>query len=703
MSKQLKQPPVAAQRAHAVTCHGHRREDPWAWLRDDNWREAMQDPSLLAPDIRDYLQAENAWTEHAMQPVSELQKTLFAELRGRIREDDSSVPMRDGEFFYFQRFRSGGQHPLICRRHGEQGEEQILLDGEAEAGGSDHFHLGGVEHSPDHRYLAWAADTSGAESWVIHIRDLDTGEDLSERIHGARGDFEWAADSRTLLYTVLDEAHRSRWVYRHTLGDDPGQATLVYEECDPGFFVGVGKTESGRYLLIEAHDHTTSETHVIDAHRPDSAPCLLLARQRDVEYEVADHDDHWIVHTNLDGAEDFRIIRTPMAADGGLGEPAQWQDLVAHEPGRLVLNALVYRDWLVRLELVDAAVRIVVHAFATGAEHVVAFDEPCHDLGVIPGYEYATDTLRFTYSSFSTPHRVYDYNMRTRERTLRKEQEIPSGHEPGDYISQRLMATAPDGERVPVSLFYHRDTRPGPDTPLLLSGYGAYGMSTLPGFSPYRLSLVQRGFVVAIAHVRGGQERGYRWYREGKLERKPNTFSDYIACAEHLIAAGYTGTGRITTLGGSAGGLLVGAVLNRRPELFHAAVADVPFVDVLNTMLDPSLPLTPPEWPEWGNPIEDEQAYYTILGYSPYDNVSARDYPHILVTAGVSDPRVTYWEPAKWVARLRTLKTDRNHLLLRTNMSAGHGGPGGRFAHLEEVAFRYAFLLMVYGVGEGER
>lgn len=685
-------PPVARQEKYEVVQHGCRREDPYAWLRDERWREAMLDPSLLDSDIRAYLEAENAWTDQVLAPVADLRKQLVAELRGRMREDDSSVPMPDGLWAYYQRYREGGQHPLLCRRPVRGGEEQVLIDGDAEAEGHESFHLGAAAHSPDHRYVAWAVDTAGAESWVIRVRDLDTGEDLPDALHEARGDFEWAADSRTLFFTRHDEAHRPRWVCRHCLGEDPAKAALVYEETDPGFFVGIDATPSRRYLVIESHDHTTSEARLIDATRPDSGPVLVMPRQRDVEYDIVDHGDGWLLCTNAGGAEDYRIVRAP----GVPTDPGQWQEVVSHRPGRLIQGMLVFRDWLVWLEMVDAEQQLQVMALDSGDTHTLDFDDSCHELGVIPGFEYATDTLRLTRSSFTTPNHVYDYDMRTRERVLRKAREIPSGHDPADYVARRVFAEAPDGERVPISLFYHRHTQPGPQTPLLLGGYGAYGISDLPGFSPHRLTLVDRGFVFAIAHVRGGQERGFRWYREGKLQHKPNTFSDFIACAEHLVTAGYTGYGHICALGGSAGGMLVGAVINQQPGLFHAAVADVPFVDVLNTMLDPTLPLTPPEWPEWGNPIEDPQAWHTIASYSPYDNVRAQDYPHLLVTAGVSDPRVTYWEPAKWVARLRACKTDSNCLLLRTDMRAGHGGPGGRFDFLEEVALRYAFILMVY-------
>lgn len=686
-------PPRAECRPTVTEWHGHQRRDDYAWLRADNWREAMQDPTALPEDVRGYLDAENAYTDAVMAESADFRSELYRELRARIREDDSTVPAPDGDWLYYTRFREGGQHPILCRRPRNGGDEAVLLDGDAEAAGRDYFRLGSAEHSPDHRYLAYSVDGTGAEVFQIRVRDLKTGEDLPDRLDSSSGDVAWAADSRTLFFTVLNPEHRPKWVHRHRLGEPPAAAAIVYDEPDAGFFVGVEKTESGRYVLINCHDHTTSEVHAIRADRPDASPVVFLPRERDVEYEVSDHGDRWIILTNRDGAEDFRIVTAPLEEYG----PENWRELVAHRPGCLIQGMLVFERWLVRQELENAVPRLVVRDMTGGEEHAIAFDEACYSIGIVGGYEYATDTLRFGYSSYTTPARIFDYDMRTRERTLRKAHEVPSGHRPEDYVAHRLDAVADDGETVPITLFHHRDVTPGPDTPLLLYGYGAYGISDLPGFSANRLSLVARGFVYATAHVRGGMERGYRWYRDGKLGAKQNTFSDTIACAEALIARGYTGVGRITLHGGSAGGMLVGAVLNQRPDLFGAAVADVPFVDVLNTMLDASLPLTPPEWPEWGNPVESADDYRTILSYSPYDNVAALDYPPLLVTAGVSDPRVTYWEPAKWVARLRATRANDAPLLLRTNMSAGHGGASGRFDYLEEVAFRYAFILGTFG------
>ncbi len=685
-------PPVAAKRPTTTTHHGSHLSDDYAWIRDANWRDVMRDPSLLDADIRANLEAENTYWDSVMSPEKAHVAELFAEMKGRIKEDDSSVPLADGAWAYFRRYREGGQHPLFCRQRRDGGSETVLLDGDDEATGLAFFKITGCEHSPDHRLLAYAVDLKGSEICSIHFRDLQTGDELPDVLDGAGGGFEWANDSRTVFYTVLDDDHRPHAVRRHVLGDDPSADITVYEEADSGFFVGVGKTESRRFLTINAHDHQTSEVYLLDADAP-GQPELVAARQVGHEYDVSDHGDRLLIRTNADGAEDFKIMSAPL----GARSPTEWRDLVQHQPGRLILGLQVFADFVVRLERVDGLPRIVVvHG---DEEHSIAFDEEAYHLGLAGSFEYQTSVMRFTYSSMTTPERVYDYDMASRERTLRKQQEVPSGHDPADYVTRRIQAPAADGETVPVSLLYRRDTPLDGRAPVLLYGYGAYGYSMPAAFSTARLSLVDRGFVYAVAHVRGGMEKGYRWYRQGRGIDKPNTFSDFIAAAEGLIAIEMASAGRIAAQGGSAGGMLVGAVANLRPELFKAIVAQVPFVDVLNTMLDASLPLTPPEWPEWGNPIDDAEAYARIAAYSPYDNVSTQDYPNIYVTAGLTDPRVTYWEPAKWVAKLRAMKTDDNTLCLKTNMQAGHAGAAGRFDSLKEVAESYAFLLRVFGGG----
>jgi oligopeptidase B len=523
----------------------------------------------------------------------------------------------------------------------------------------------------------------------VRIRDLDTGLAVGDTLADAHGDVVWANDGRHLFYTVIDVNHRPQAVKLHRLGTEQDRDTLVYEEADPGFFVGVSLTESRRFVVVDTHDHTTSESWLVPADEPDATPRLVVPRERDVEYDVTHHGERLLVRTNADGAEDFKLVEAPIEQPGR----ESWRDLVAHVPGRLIVSFEVFSGHLVRLERENALPRIVVSDLESGAEHVIEHHEAAYRLALDNGYEFDTTRLRFEYSSPTTPARVYDYDMRSRERTLRKEQSVPSGHDPSRYVTRRLLAPAPDGEQIPVTVLELRDTPHDGSAPLLIYGYGAYGISMPASFSTNRLSLVDRGFVYAIAHVRGGMERGYRWYREGKLEHKTNSFTDFIAVAEHLVAEGYTSAGRIAAHGASAGGMLMGAIANMRPDLFAAVVAEVPFVDVLSTMCDETLPLTPPEWNEWGDPLHDPQAHARIRDYSPYDNVRAQDYPAILATGGVSDPRVTYWEPAKWVARLRELRTNDAPLLLKINLAAGHGGASGRFERLEEIALAYAFVI----------
>jgi oligopeptidase B len=501
----------------------------------------------------------------------------------------------------------------------------------------------------------------------------------------------WAAGDDGFFYTRLDAHHRPSRIYYHRLGTEPEADRLVREEADPGYFMSVAGDQRGAWIFITVNDHETTETWLVPSTAPGTPPRLVLGRERGHQYELEDGGDIFFILTNTDGARDFKIMTAP-ASDP---RRENWQDLVPHEPGRLILSILAFRDHLVRLERKDGLPRIVVRERATGQEHMIAFEEEAYSLGLGGTYEYDTDVLRFTYSSMTTPTQVFDYDMRSRERTLLKTQEVPSGHDPDAYVTRRLMAPAPDGELVPVSILHRADLALDGSAPCLLYGYGAYGITIPAAFNTNCLSLVDRGFVYAIAHVRGGKDKGYAWYEDGKREKKTNSFTDFIAVAEHLVAGRFTRHDRIIGHGGSAGGLLVGAVANIAPEKFGGFIAEVPFVDMLATMLDASLPLTPPEWPEWGNPIASREDYLVIAGYSPVDNVGPRDYPPILAMAGLTDPRVTYWEPAKWMARLRELKRGDNPVLLRINMEAGHAGSSGRFSRLEEIAALYAFALKV--------
>lgn len=694
-------PPSVEARPVTIEQLGRTRTDNYAWLRDDNWQQVMRDPSVLDADIRAMLEAENAYYNQVMSPLAELEETIFQEMRGRIREDDSSVPTRDGEWFYYSRFREGGQYPVFARRPADEngeisGEEIILMDGDAQAEGLEYFRLAAFEHSPDQRYAAWAADTNGSEYYEIRIRDLETGEDIATLTDEGYGSLVWANDSRTIYWVWRDESARPKRVYRQTI--DSTERELVYEEAHDGFFIGVSRTVGDSWISVYTGDHTTSEIRLYDANDPAAEPLLISEREEGVEYSLTETGNGMFIRTNQDGAVDFKIMRAPVS------DPRRenWEDFIPHRSGTFINGLMGFENWLVRSERERALPRIIVRNVESGEEFAISFEEEAYALGMSGGYEFATDEMRFTYESPSTPRQTWDFNMATRERTLRKEQEIPSGHNPDDYTVRRLNITARDGVEVPVTILHRADTPIDGSAPLLLYGYGSYGISIPATFSISNLSLVDRGMVYAIAHIRGGTDNGYQWYLDGKLDQKMNTFNDFVDAGRALASAGYTREGRIVSFGGSAGGLLVGAAMNQAPELFAGVIGAVPFVDVVNTISDPTLPLTPPEWNEWGNPITDEDAYDYMLSYSPYDQVTAQDYPHLLATAGLTDPRVTYWEPAKWVARVRELRTDNGLTLMRTNMGAGHGGASGRFDSLRERAQDYAFALMVAGLADAE-
>jgi oligopeptidase B len=690
--------PVAPRRPKSFTRHGMTVTDDYAWLKDPNWQEVLHDPTVLDPDIRTYLEAENAYAERLLGHTDALQKKLVKEMRARIKEDDSSVPSPDGAYAYFRKFREGGQHELFGRKPREGGAERIVLDGDALAKDHGYFKFGGSRHSWDHRLQAWSADTKGSEYFSIRIRDWETGEDHADLVEETDGGVVWSADSKSFFYVKLDDNHRPMQVWRHRLGTAQKDDVLVYEETDPGWFTHLHESTSGRFCVIAGGDHETSEQRLIDLNNPDVPPQLIAPRETGVQYSAADRGDELFILTNADKAIDFKIVTAPL----GSPERANWRDLIPHRAGVYILDHDLYSGHLVRLERANALPSIIIRDLKSGEEHAIAFDEAAYSLDTMGSYEFDTTNLRFSYSSMTTPSEVYDYDMAKRTRVLKKRQEIPSGHDPADYVTTRIMARSQDGAEVPISLLHRSDFKRDGSAPLLLYGYGSYGMAMPASFNTNRLSLVDRGFVYAIAHIRGGTDKGWGWYLDGKREKKTNTFDDFAACARALCDAKYTSEKRIVAHGGSAGGMLMGAVANRAGELFGGIVAEVPFVDVLNTMLDDTLPLTPPEWPEWGNPIESEKDFRTILSYSPYDNVAAKKYPAILAMAGLTDPRVTYWEPAKWIARLRATMAGGGPVVLRTNMGAGHGGASGRFNRLDEVAIVYAFALWAVGMAEKE-
>ena len=676
-------PPVAARKPTFVTLHGDERVDDYAWLRDKS-----------DPDVIRYLEEENAYTRERTRPQEKLRRTLFQEMRRRIKETDVDVPVRIDEWFYYSRQVRGRQYPIFCRKHGRlTSPEEVVLDHNQLAQG--HRYCAVEDHvvSPDHRLLAFTYDVSGEERMTLQIRDLDRGELLSDTIANV-GSVAWAADSQTIFYVVLDDAHRPYKVFRHRLGQPVAEDVLVHHEKDEAFFVGVSRTRSRRYILISCRAKTTSEVRFLPSDRPESRPRILQPRQRDLEYSVEHHGDSFFI-VNNHRARNFRLDRAPIARCG----MANWRPVVPHRRDVLLEGVAAFADHLVLFEREDGLEHIRVRELESGRDHRIAFDEPTYSVGGGSNPEFHTSTLRFVYTSLITPQSVFDYDMRTRALTLQKQTPVLGGYDPKHYRSERLYATAKDGKRIPISLVYRRGVRRNGRTPALLTGYGSYGISRDPTFSIARVSLLDRGMVFAIAHIRGGSELGRPWYEDGKLLRKKNTFTDFIACAEALVKGRYTRPAQLAINGGSAGGLLMGAVANLRPDLFGLVMADVPFVDCLNTMLDATLPLTVTEYDEWGNPNEAKYYRY-IKSYAPYENVRPQAYPAMLVTGGLNDPRVGFWEPAKWVAKLRRTKTDANEIVLKTEMGSGHFGASGRYDLLKEIAFEYAFLLSRLGVAE---
>ncbi len=689
----LPEAPVAPKKPLTDTRHGITRTDDYAWLRADNWQAMFKDPSILDPEIRKHLEAENAYMEAATGDTAELQKALFTEMRGRIKEDDSSVPMKDGPFAYGSLFVTGGEQPHYFRTPRDGGDKQVLLDGDKEATGKDYFRLSGIDHTTDHTHGIWGYDDKGSEYYTLRIRNLATGEDLSDVVENTGGGGVWAPDGKSFFYTLQDENHRPSKVFHHIVGTPQSEDRLVYEEEDPGFFMGVGGSLLDDFIYIDIHDHETSEYRLLSTKDLTAEPALVAEREEGIEYSMTEGGDVFYILTNAGDAKDFKIMQTPVAAPG----KENWTEVVPHEPGRLIISHMAFARHLLWLQRKDGLPQIMIRDRKTGEEHSIAFAEEAYSLGLSGAAEYETDTIRFSYSSMTTPSQLFDYNMVTRERTLLKTQEVPSGHNPDDYVTRRVMAPAHDGELVPVSLLYRKDTPLDGSAPCLLYGYGAYGITIPASFSTNNLSLADRGFVYAIAHIRGGKDKGFAWYENGKMEHKANTFKDFIAAANYLNEQKFTSYANIIAEGGSAGGMLMGGIANMAPEKFAGIIAAVPFVDVLNTMLDDTLPLTPPEWPEWGNPIDSLEEYQWIAAYSPYDNVAAKPYPPILAISGLTDPRVTYWEPTKWVAKLREMAPEGGPYLLKTNMAAGHGGKSGRFQRLEEIAFEYAFAIKMAG------
>ncbi|MDP1818887.1 MAG: S9 family peptidase [Acidimicrobiales bacterium] len=697
-------PPQAPRRPERLLAHGDERVDPWHWLRSDDRSD---------PEVRSLLEAENAYVAEALSHTADLQAALFAEIKGRIKETDLSVPYRKGGRWFYSRTEAGQQYPILCRTSREPPAdlpdgtpmpgEEVMLDLNALAGDGDYFALGAYDLAPSQDLLLYSTDHDGSEHYTMRIRDLRSGTDLPDEISDTTYGTAWAGDT-TVFYVRPDAADRPHQVWRHEVGTATADDVLVYEDPDERFFVSVGLSLTEQWIHISSGSKVTTEELVIPVASPHAPPRSVQPRVQGVEYDVThaptpSGDDRFVILTNADGAVNFTLMAAPVDGSGRDG----WEELVPHRPDVKLEGVSAFAGHLVRYERREGVRRIVVMPYGAGAERELTMPEEVYDSSPATNAEFETATLRFTYTSLVTPTAVFDEDLDTGERTLLKATEVLGGHDPDDYETGRLWATSQDGTRVPISYVHRRDVRRDGSAPCLLYGYGSYEISIDPAFSSLRLSLLQRGFVFAIAHVRGGGELGRPWYDDGKMLRKRNTFTDFIACAEHLVAQGLTSPERLVARGGSAGGLLMGAVANLRPDLFAAIVAEVPFVDCLTTILDETLPLTVTEWEEWGNPVTNRDVYAYMRGYSPYDNVAEAPYPAILATAGLNDPRVSYWEPAKWVQALRAGTTSGRPVYLKTELGAGHQGPSGRYDAWKEEAFVYAFLLDVLGLASADQ
>jgi oligopeptidase B len=672
--------PVAKVVPHPVTIHGDTRIDNYFWLRDRN-----------DPDTIRYLEAENQYTEAVMKHREPLQATLYTEILGRIKQTDLSVPVKRDEYFYYTRTEEGKQYPIQCRKKGSlEAEEEILLDGNVLAEGKPYFRMGNFAPSPNHRLLAYSVDVVGDETYTIRVKDLSTGELLPDEIPNTYYSLEWGRDNATFFYTVLDSTKRPFKVFRHVLSRKEDE--LVYHEPDERFTVELSKTSSREFILINIGSPVTSEVRYVSADRPAAEFQVLLPRIQDTEYDVTHHGDSFFIRTN-DGAKTFRVVEAPVS------DPSKpnWKEVIPARPEVTVEGVTAFQNYFVAEARDQGLTTIRIQDFNSGDTHYVQFPEPVYTAHLEGNAEFNTKLLRYRYTSLVTPSSVFDYDMETRVAQLKKQQEVLGGYDASKYQSERLYATAPDGLKVPISIVYRKELARDGRAPMLLYGYGSYGISIDPTFSSDRLSLLDRGLAFAIAHIRGGADLGKLWHEDGRMLKKKNTFTDFIACTEHLIAERLTSADRLAIMGGSAGGLLMGAVVNMRPDLFAVVLALVPFVDALNTGLDATLPLTVGEYEEFGNP-NLKPFYDNSKSYAPYENVKAQDYPTMLVTAGLNDPRVSYWEPAKWVAKLRAMKTDHNVLLLKTNMGSGHFGASGRYEYIKETALHYAFVLNALGI-----
>lgn len=687
--------PIAKKIPEALTIHNDTRIDNYFWMRLSDEQKNAETPDEQTKDVLDYLNAENDYLKETMGHTESMQKTIYDEIVGRIKKDDQSVPVKDNGYTYYSRFEEGGDYRLYCRKKIGSDKEEIMLNGPQMAEGYAYFGFGGRSVSPDNKLLSYGIDTVSRRRYTIYFKNLESGELLPEKLENTTGGTTWANDNKTVFYTTKDpETLRSNKIYKHVLGTSQSEDVLVYEEKDETFSCGIYKSKSKKYLFIWNSQTLSTEFHYLDANDPDGDWAVIQPREKDLEYDVSHYGDHFYIRTNLD-AENFRLVKTPVNATA----KENWTDVIPHSEERFLEGVDLFKNYLVVSERVNGLMALRVKPWK-GEEHYIEFNDPAYVAYTTANLDFDTNVLRYGYTSLTTPNSTFEYDMDTKEQVLLKQEEVlDPKFSTSNYVSERIFATANDGTKIPISIVYKKGMEKNKNTPLLLYSYGSYGSSSEPYFSSSRLSLLDRGFVYAIAHIRGGQEMGRYWYEEGKLLNKKNTFTDFINAGEYLVEQGFTSSDHLYAYGGSAGGLLMGAIANMKPELWNGIIAAVPFVDVVSTMLDETIPLTTFEFDEWGNP-KIEEYYNYMKSYSPYDNVEAKDYPNILITTGYWDSQVQYWEPAKWIAKLRELKTDDNLLVLDCNMDVGHGGASGRFERYKREALVYSFMLDLENIQE---
>ena len=674
---------------NTVKIHNEELIDNYSWIKQKDWKEVILNSDKLNVQVKKYLDEENLFKENQLKDIKDIEKKLFEELKSKIKNEDNSVPKKDGDYFYGYKYNKNSEYPIYYRKNIIKNSEEIILDCEKKSKAHTYFNVASISHSHNHKSVAYNIDTNGSEYFSIFVEDIDKKEILSPEIKNTTGDIIWSLDNNYIFYVGLDQNHRPTKVFKHKIGSDTNKDLLIYEEKDPSFFCSINLSKTKKYLFIRTADHETSEYLFINLQLNETTPVLFKKRIKKIEYDLEHHEKFFLISTNTDEAKNFKIMISHEQSY------QKWEEFIAYEKDNLILDFILLKDWLVRLERTEGSENIIILNLNNKDQHKISFDEEAYNLSLDHGYEYETDTFRYAYSSPTTPKSIFDYDCKLKKQELKKTQEVPSGHNKDDYICKKIFATAHDNEKIPITILYKKGVKLDSNNYLLLYGYGSYGISIPSNFSTNRLSLVDRGIIYAIAHIRGGKEKGYEWYENGKLLNKKNTFLDFISCAKKLCEDKYTSPKKIIAQGGSAGGLLMGYIANESPDLFLGIIAQVPFVDICNTMLDEDLPLTVTEIPEWGDIKNDKKSFLYVKSYSPYDNVKKQNYPHMLVTGGISDPRVTYWEMTKWVAKLRENKTDNNLLLLHMNMTAGHSGASGRFDYLKEIAMEYGFVLKI--------